>query len=91
MIDVFLEWYPQSGLSISTLITLQFWHTMDGPPFSCDTFVALPPATAHGAIIFGKNSDRPKHEVQEVVFFPASDHNNGENVQVGNTCNLCDE
>ncbi|XP_057670909.1 secernin-3 [Diorhabda carinulata] len=41
-------------------------------PTSCDTFVVLPPLTKHG-IIFGKNSDRPKDEVQEVVYIPASD------------------
>ncbi|KAL8560920.1 hypothetical protein ACOMHN_035860 [Nucella lapillus] len=41
---------------------------------SCDTFVALPPATANGRVIFGKNSDRPSSEVQEVVFAPAADH-----------------
>lgn len=27
-------------------------------PSSCDTFVALPPATADGSVVFGKNSDR---------------------------------
>lgn len=41
-------------------------------PTSCDTFVVLPPLTKHG-IIFGKNSDRPRDEVQEVVYIPASD------------------
>nr|XP_018917768.1 PREDICTED: secernin-2 [Bemisia tabaci] len=35
---------------------------------SCDTFVVLPPLTAHGGIIFGKNSDRPKGEVQELIY-----------------------
>lgn len=28
------------------------------PPRSCDTFVALPDATADGSVVFGKNSDR---------------------------------
>ncbi|XP_017785408.1 PREDICTED: secernin-3 isoform X2 [Nicrophorus vespilloides] len=41
-------------------------------PKSCDTFVVLPPLTNHG-VVFGKNSDRPQNEVQEVVYFPASD------------------
>ncbi|CAH0578201.1 unnamed protein product [Chrysodeixis includens] len=36
-------------------------------PKSCDTFVVLPPFTNNNAVIFGKNSDRPQHEVQEVV------------------------
>ncbi|KAJ8788566.1 hypothetical protein J1605_005297 [Eschrichtius robustus] len=45
-------------------------------PCSCDTFVALPPATVNNRIIFGKNSDRPCDEVQEVVYFPAAVHDN---------------
>lgn len=36
-------------------------------PRSCDTFVVLPPLTKNNAVIFGKNSDRPQNEVQEVV------------------------
>lgn len=43
-------------------------------PSSCDTFVALPPSTVGQRIIFGKNSDRPCDEVQEVVYFPAKDY-----------------
>ncbi|XP_006866716.1 PREDICTED: secernin-3 [Chrysochloris asiatica] len=45
-------------------------------PCSCDTFVALPPATVDNRIIFGKNSDRLCDEVQEVVYFPAAVHDN---------------
>uniref|UniRef100_A0A1A8F846 Secernin 3 n=1 Tax=Nothobranchius korthausae TaxID=1143690 RepID=A0A1A8F846_9TELE len=45
-------------------------------PSSCDTFVALPPSTEGHHIIFGKNSDRPCDEVQEVVYFPAKDYDN---------------
>lgn len=41
-------------------------------PQSCDTFVVLPPLTANG-VIFGKNSDRPQGEIQEVVYFPATE------------------
>lgn len=37
-------------------------------PRSCDTFVVLPSLTKNGDVIFGKNSDRPQNEVQEVVF-----------------------
>lgn len=51
-------------------------------PSSCDTFVALPPATAKGCVIFGKNSDRPGSEVQEVILVPAADHPKGSKVQV---------
>ena len=50
--------------------------------FSCDTFVALPPATANGCVIFGKNADRPCDEVQEVVHIAAADHPAGAKLQV---------
>ncbi|CAL1582311.1 unnamed protein product [Knipowitschia caucasica] len=50
-------------------------------PSSCDTFVALPPSTVGQRIIFGKNSDRPCDEVQEVVYNPASDHEKGATVE----------
>lgn len=50
-------------------------------PSSCDTFVALPPSTVGQRIIFGKNSDRPSDEVQEVVYYPATDYDEGENVE----------
>lgn len=43
---------------------------MDAPQ-SCDTFVVLPPLTKYG-VVFGKNSDRPQGEIQEVVYFPAT-------------------
>ncbi|XP_008111656.2 secernin-2 isoform X2 [Anolis carolinensis] len=52
------------------------------PPSSCDCFVSLPPASAAREVIFGKNSDRPKDEVQEVVYFPAECHAKGTKVQV---------
>jgi secernin len=51
-------------------------------PVSCDTFVVLPPLTAHGGIIFGKNSDRPKGEVQELIYQPAQQHSSGVKLQV---------
>ncbi|CAF1129650.1 unnamed protein product [Didymodactylos carnosus] len=34
---------------------------------SCDTFVVFPPCTDSHFIIFGKNSDRPSNEIQEVI------------------------
>ncbi|CAG2193152.1 SCRN [Mytilus edulis] len=49
-------------------------------PQSCDTFVALPPSTADGCIIFGKNSDRPDEEVQEVEYYPSKEHQPGSKV-----------
>ncbi|KFM62463.1 Secernin-2, partial [Stegodyphus mimosarum] len=50
-------------------------------PQSCDTFVVLPPGTALNCVVFGKNSDRPKGEVLEVVYFPAENHPAGSKVQ----------
>eukprot|EP00094_Tigriopus_californicus_P012976 TCALIF_12547-PA protein Name:"Similar to scrn2 Secernin-2 (Danio rerio)" AED:0.15 eAED:0.21 QI:0/0/0/1/1/1/5/0/291 len=41
---------------------------------SCDTFVLMPDVTAEKALIFGKNSDRPQGEVQEVIFVPKTLH-----------------
>uniref|UniRef100_A0AAV2LNU7 Secernin-2 n=1 Tax=Knipowitschia caucasica TaxID=637954 RepID=A0AAV2LNU7_KNICA len=43
-------------------------------PRSCDCFVSLPPGSKHEQVIFGKNSDRPRDEVQEVIFYPAENH-----------------
>lgn len=39
-------------------------------PKSCDTFVCLPDLTSNNVVIFGKNSDRPAEEVQEIVYYP---------------------
>ncbi|XP_068101578.1 secernin-3 [Hyperolius riggenbachi] len=50
-------------------------------PCSCDTFVALPPSTVGNRIIFGKNSDRPSDEVQEIVYFPGQSHGAGEKLE----------
>eukprot|EP00088_Acartia_fossae_P059803 TRINITY_DN7138_c0_g1_i2.p1 TRINITY_DN7138_c0_g1~~TRINITY_DN7138_c0_g1_i2.p1 ORF type:complete len:394 (+),score=80.46 TRINITY_DN7138_c0_g1_i2:48-1229(+) len=41
---------------------------------SCDTFVVLADKTESGEIIFGKNSDRPCGEIQEVVHYPSQSH-----------------
>ncbi|XP_072253133.1 secernin-3 [Leuresthes tenuis] len=50
-------------------------------PSSCDTFVALPPSSVAQRVIFGKNSDRPCDEVQEVVYFPERDYDAEEKVE----------
>lgn len=50
-------------------------------PSSCDTFVALSPSTERQRVVFGKNSDRPCDEVQEVVYFPARDYGAEEKVE----------
>ncbi|XP_053309143.1 secernin-2 [Spea bombifrons] len=49
-------------------------------PSSCDCFVSLPPASISPVVIFGKNSDRPRHEVQEVVYYPRATHPPGSRV-----------
>ena len=56
---------------------------MAEPPLSCDCFVSLPPGSRDDHVIFGKNSDRPRDEVQEVVFYPAVAHPPGSSVEVG--------
>ena len=40
----------------------------------CDTFVALSKATSDGSVIFGKNSDRPYSEIQNITFYPRKEH-----------------
>ncbi len=47
----------------------------------CDTFVALPDATLDGNLIFGKNSDRPNGEIQDVISFPAQQYAAGDTLQ----------
>lgn len=47
----------------------------------CDTFVALRDVTEKGDVIFGKNSDRPAGEIQDVVVISAETHSNSEWVE----------
>jgi len=47
----------------------------------CDTFVAVSSATAHGSVIFGKNSDREPNEAQVLEYHPARAWRQGERVQ----------
>uniref|UniRef100_A0AAZ3QQS7 Secernin-2 n=1 Tax=Oncorhynchus tshawytscha TaxID=74940 RepID=A0AAZ3QQS7_ONCTS len=47
------------------------------PPLSCDCFVSLPPGSQGDHVIFGKNSDCPRDEVQEVLYYPATSHPSG--------------
>ena len=49
---------------------------------SCDTFVVMSNLTSSGDVIFGKNSDRPVGEVQEVVRIPSKNYQPNSNVQV---------
>ncbi len=46
----------------------------------CDTFVALPEATADGSVILGKNSDREPNEAHQVVITPAAHHRAGDTI-----------
>ncbi|XP_053215554.1 secernin-1 [Podarcis raffonei] len=45
------------------------------PPSYC--FVAFPPHTKDGLVVIGKNSARPRDEVQEIVYFAAATHDPG--------------
>lgn len=49
-------------------------------PKSCDTFVVLPPLTKNQSVVFGKNSDRPQNEVQEVVLIKGGTRNDKQKV-----------
>ncbi|MHA1298872.1 MAG: C69 family dipeptidase [Candidatus Helarchaeota archaeon] len=40
----------------------------------CDTLVAIGRATKDGSMIFGKNSDRPYNEIQNIIFYPHHKH-----------------
>ena len=44
----------------------------------CDTFIALPPATRDGSVIFAKNSDHPAGEGQGIRVYPRASHAPGE-------------
>jgi secernin len=46
-----------------------------------DTFVALPDATLDGFTIFGKNSWRPRSEIQLITHSPHQTHKNGEKLK----------
>lgn len=55
---------------------------MEEAPMSCDCFVSLPPGSRDNHVIFGKNSDRPRDEVQEVVHYRATSHPSGSTLEV---------
>ncbi|XP_056264840.1 secernin-2 [Pseudoliparis swirei] len=50
-------------------------------PVSCDCFVSLPPGSRDDHVIFAKNADRPRDEVQEVAHYPAEAHPAGAMLQ----------
>ena len=43
----------------------------------CDTFVAMSDTTVGGEVIFGKNSDRPRGEIQDVIACEAGNFSAG--------------
>jgi len=47
----------------------------------CDTFIAISPTTADGAVIFGKNSDREPNEAQNLEYHPARTYGAGQTLQ----------
>lgn len=47
----------------------------------CDTFVAMSDVTAQRNVIFGKNSDRPRGEIQDVIIVPSEHHPAGATVR----------
>ncbi|CAJ0937908.1 unnamed protein product [Ranitomeya imitator] len=49
-------------------------------PSSCDCFVSFPPASLSPTVVFAKNSDRPRMEVQEVVYYGAATYPRGAKV-----------
>ncbi|MCL4128011.1 UNVERIFIED_CONTAM: hypothetical protein GTU68_013282 [Idotea baltica] len=53
----------------------------ESKPKSCDTFVVLGDKTKDGFVIFGKNSDRPQNEIQEVIYEPAKDYSSDSKLQ----------
>jgi len=63
------------------LFTLYRKQIMDRALKSCDTFVVLPPNTKKNLTIFGKNSDRPNGEVQEIVYYPRRTYETGTKVE----------
>jgi secernin len=47
----------------------------------CDTFVVLSDSTVNNHVIFGKNSDRPQGEIQDVVVMPSQTYSENESLQ----------
>lgn len=59
---------------------IDYYDLPENPPLrprGCDTFVAFPPATPPGNVIFGKNSDRPTGEGQSIKRYPRQSHLRG--------------
>jgi dipeptidase len=48
----------------------------------CDTLIGTPAATARGAMLFGKNSDRERNEAQPLQMLPARRHGRNSRVRL---------
>jgi hypothetical protein len=57
-----------AGLGAAAGIAGRMGFSMNSEAGSCDTWVALPDATADGSVILAKNSDRPPMEAQPLVY-----------------------
>jgi dipeptidase len=74
---VTLKWL--ASLAVSVVVTALASGAV--PAWACDTWVALPDATADHSIIMAKNSDRPPMEAQPLVYSPHQKHAPGEMVK----------
>src|SRR4051794_39375621 len=73
--------HPVPSISI-IIVLVPYFMKMANSVIGCDTFIALPSVTADGFVIFGKNSDRPSGEVQEIIYYPAQDYKSGSKLKV---------
>lgn len=74
----------RSSANPASIFLLLLSRMAAAPPSYC--FVAFPPCSKDGLVVFGKNSARPRDEVQEVVYFAAADHEPGSKVEVRVNC-----
>jgi secernin len=72
---------PAHCLKILKMFPSKKKHLGPYPLVGCDTFVAFPPASAEGTIVFGKNSDRPEGEGQSMRRYPRADHDDSATLQ----------
>jgi dipeptidase len=64
-----------------TVAAIASFAVLAATAHACDTWVALPDATADHSVILGKNSDRPPMEAQILVQFLHQTHEPGEKVK----------
>lgn len=76
----FLLYEIMNWANANFYFSFPFFRMAAAPPSYC--FVAFPPCSKDGLVVFGKNSARPRDEVQEVVYFAAATHDPGSKVEV---------